>query len=59
MPLSWLELDVNGQPMETYLARPQDSGPHPAVIVVQEIFRRRFHIEKLPGNFRMWRFRYW
>lgn len=50
MPLSWLELDVNGQPMETYLARPQDSGPHPAVIVVQEIWGVNSHIQSVTGR---------
>ena len=50
MPLTWVDLDVNGETMETYLARPDGPGPYPAVIVVQEIWGVNSHIQSVTGR---------
>ena len=39
-----LEIDVEGQPMGAYLARPQGPGPFPGVVVWMEIFGINAHI---------------
>lgn len=34
----WIELSVDGHPMEAYVAKPAGEGPWPAVLVLMEIF---------------------
>ena len=50
MPMSWVDLDVNGETMEAYLTRPDGPGPFPAVIVVQEIWGVNSHIQSVTGR---------
>ncbi len=45
MPSEWVDIDVGGQSMEGYLTKPTDAGPHPAVIVIQEIWGVNSHIQ--------------
>ena len=45
MPSEWVDIDVGGQTMEGYLTKPTDAGPHPAVIVIQEIWGVNSHIQ--------------
>ena len=42
-----LSIDVGGSPMPCYLARPQDGGPRPAVIVLQEIFGVNAEVKRI------------
>jgi carboxymethylenebutenolidase len=48
-----LTIDVPGSttPMDGYLARPLDSGPHPAVIVGMELFGVNAHIRDVTERF--------
>ena len=39
-----VNIDVGGASMGAYLAKPEGSGPHPAVIVYMEIFGINSHI---------------
>ena len=54
MPPRWVDMSVNGQTMEGYLAQPQGDGRHPAVVVIQEIWGVNSHIQymadKLPSQ---------
>jgi carboxymethylenebutenolidase len=43
-------LDVNGEKMPTYVALPAGAGPHPAVIVFQEIFGVNAHIRDVSNR---------
>lgn len=43
----WVEIDVGGSPMQSYLARPKGSGPWPAIIVLMEIFGVNSHIRQV------------
>ncbi len=45
MPASWVDINVEGQPMEAYLAQPAESGNYPAVVVIQEIWGVNSHIQ--------------
>ena len=45
MPPRWVDMSVNGQTMEGYLAQPEGNGQHPAVIVIQEIWGVNSHIQ--------------
>ena len=40
-------IDVGGSKMPAYLSRPDDAGPHPAVIVLQEIFGVNTEIKRI------------
>jgi carboxymethylenebutenolidase len=40
-------IDVGGSPMPCYLARPDDDGPRPAVIVLQEIFGVNTEVKRI------------
>jgi carboxymethylenebutenolidase len=40
-------IDVGGSPMQAYLARPDDSAPRPAVIVLQEIFGVNAEVKRI------------
>jgi carboxymethylenebutenolidase len=42
-----VKLDVNGQSMPAHLALPDGAGPHPAIIVFQEIFGINVHIREV------------
>jgi carboxymethylenebutenolidase len=42
-----LSIDVGGSPMPSYLARPQNDGPRPAVIVLQEIFGVNTEVKRI------------
>jgi dienelactone hydrolase len=37
-PASWVDIGVGDQIMEAYLTTPGADGPHPAVVVIQEIW---------------------
>ena len=54
MPASWVDINVGGDTMEGYLARPEADGTYPAVIVIQEIWGVNSHIQyvtdRLPGQ---------
>lgn len=56
MPASWVDIRVGGDTgdtMEAYLTTPGTDGPHPAVVVIQEIWGVNSHIqsvaERLPS----------
>ena len=49
MPASWTTIAVGGGEMEAYVASPASDGPHPAVIVVQEIWGVNGYIQSI-GN---------
>src|ERR1700719_4027773 len=40
-------IDVAGDPMPAYLARPDGEGPRPAVIVLQEIFGVNAEVKRI------------
>jgi len=45
MPVSWVDINVDGQTMEGYLTQPATSGRYPAVVVIQEIWGVNSHIQ--------------
>ena len=45
MPAAWATMNVDGQAMEAYVAHPAADGPHPAVIVAQEIWGVNAYIQ--------------
>ncbi|MBI3325588.1 MAG: dienelactone hydrolase family protein [Nitrospinae bacterium] len=45
MPVSWVDIKVDGQTMEGYLTQPASSGRYPAVVVIQEIWGVNSHIQ--------------
>jgi carboxymethylenebutenolidase len=45
MPVSWVDVKVDGQTMEGYLTQPATSGRYPAVVVIQEIWGVNSHIQ--------------
>ena len=47
MPANWVDINVGGSPMEGYVTRPEGDGPHPAVIVIQEIWGVNSHIQSV------------
>ncbi|PKB68781.1 MAG: hypothetical protein BZY81_00780 [SAR202 cluster bacterium Io17-Chloro-G4] len=51
MPQSWVDINVNNENMEGYLARPEGEGRSPAVIVIQEIWGVNSHIQFLTDRF--------
>lgn len=51
MPPRWIDMSVNGQTMEGYLAQPEADGKHPAVVVIQEIWGVNSHIQSLTDRF--------
>ena len=51
MPQKWVDIDVDGQTMEAYLAQPEGSDSHPAVVVIQEIWGVNSHIQFLTDRF--------
>jgi carboxymethylenebutenolidase len=50
MPAAWTTLTVDDQPMEAYRASPAADGPHPAVIVVQEIWGVNAYIQSVANK---------
>lgn len=51
MPQSWVDINVNNENMEGYMARPEGDGSSPAVIVIQEIWGVNSHIQFLTDRF--------
>ena len=51
MPPRWVDMSVNGQTMEGYLAKPEGDGRHPAVVVIQEIWGVNSHIQYMADKF--------
>ena len=47
MPASWVDIKVDGGPMEGYLTQPEESGEYPAVVVIQEIWGVNSHIQSV------------
>jgi carboxymethylenebutenolidase len=47
MPISWVDINVDGQTMEGYLTRPAAEGRYPAVVVIQEIWGVNSHIQSV------------
>ena len=47
MPVSWVDVNVDGQTMEGYLTQPATSGRYPAVVVIQEIWGVNSHIQSV------------
>lgn len=47
MPVSWIDIRVDGQTMEGYLTRPEAEGRYPAVLVIQEIWGVNSHIQSV------------
>ncbi len=45
MPANWVDINVGGSSMEGYVTRPEGDGPHPAVIVIQEVWGVNSHIQ--------------
>ena len=45
MPNSWVDVNVDGQPMECYVTKPEADGTYPAVIVIQEVWGVNSHIQ--------------
>jgi carboxymethylenebutenolidase len=50
MPARWVNLSVDGEEMEAYVASPSGDGPHPAVIVVQEIWGVNGYIQSIANR---------
>ena len=47
MPANWVDLSVGGETMEAYLTTPGTDGPHPAVVVIQEIWGVNSHLQSV------------
>ena len=45
MPGKWVNVDVDGENMDSYVAEPEAEGKYPAVIVIQEIWGANSHIQ--------------
>lgn len=43
----WVDIDVNGERMESYMAWPSGTGPWPAVVVLMEIFGVNAHMRSV------------
>jgi carboxymethylenebutenolidase len=50
MPAHWTSVTSDGNPMEAYVASPEGDGPHPAVIVVQEIWGVNAYIQSVANK---------
>lgn len=50
MPAKWLDIEVDGQLMASYLASPKSTAPLPAVVVAQEIFGVNSHIQSVTNR---------
>jgi carboxymethylenebutenolidase len=47
MPVSWIDMQSDGQTMEGYLTQPAAAGRYPAVVVIQEIWGVNSHIQSV------------
>ena len=48
----WVSIDVaDGSKMEAYVARPSGEGPHPGLLLIQEIFGVNHHIRDVAERF--------
>jgi carboxymethylenebutenolidase len=47
MPVSWVDMQSDGQTMEGYLTQPAAAGRYPAVVVIQEIWGVNSHIQSV------------
>ncbi len=48
----WVSIDVaDGSKMDVYIARPAGAGPHPGLLVIQEIFGVNHHIRDIAERF--------
>src|SRR5690242_6678851 len=43
----WEQIDVGDKSMNVYVAAPHDAGPHPAIVLIQEIFGVNPHIRSV------------
>ncbi len=50
MPANWTSIEADGDEMEAYMAYPASEGPHPAVIVVQEIWGVNAYIQSVANK---------
>jgi carboxymethylenebutenolidase len=50
MPAYWTRLNVDGQEMEAYVASPGGEGPHPAVIIAQEIWGVNGYLQSIANR---------
>ena len=50
MPAKWTTATTDGEDMEVYVASPPSDGPHPAVIVVQEIWGVNAYIQSVANK---------
>jgi carboxymethylenebutenolidase len=50
MPANWTTILVDGQPMEAYVASPAGDGPHPAVIIAQEIWGVNGYLQSMANR---------
>lgn len=50
MPAQWTSIDVSNEQMEAYFSYPQADEPHPAVIVVQEIWGVNGYIQSIANR---------
>ena len=50
MPANWTLVEADGDEMEAYMAYPASEGPHPAVIVVQEIWGVNAYIQSVANK---------
>lgn len=50
MPASWTSITSDDDQMELYVAHPASEGPHPAVIVVQEIWGLNAYVQSVSNK---------
>lgn len=50
MPANWTMFESDGEEMEAYIAYPASEGPHPAVIVAQEIWGVNAYIQSVANK---------
>ena len=43
----WEQIDVGDKSMNVYVAAPHDAGPHPGIVLIQEIFGVNTHIRQV------------
>ena len=51
MPVTWVDMQSDGQTMEAYLTQPATAGRYPAVVVIQEIWGVNSHIQSVTDRF--------
>ena len=47
MPASWVDIRINNNGLEGYLTQPEAPGKYPAVVVIQEIWGGKPHIQSV------------